>query len=53
MAMGKAVAVIKFKIRWWRWFLFPPNQTVMELSGFDDYTHDILLERWRDNEPSC
>jgi hypothetical protein len=50
--MRKVIEFAQFKIRWWRWFLFPPNPTVMELSGFDEYTRDILQERWRKSEPS-
>jgi hypothetical protein len=49
--MREAAEFLRFKIRWWRWFLFPPNPTVMELSGFDEYTRDVLRERWRKDEP--
>jgi hypothetical protein len=49
--MWRLVEVLRFKLRWWRWFLNPPNKTVMDLSGFDHATREILRERWRNREP--
>jgi hypothetical protein len=49
-----AFQTLKFKIRWWRWFLSMPNDAKLEFQGIDLEQRDILRERWKNSEPkSC
>jgi hypothetical protein len=49
--MHRATQTLFFKFRWWRWFLARPNDSAMDFYGFDQYTRDILQQRWRTSEP--
>jgi hypothetical protein len=40
---------IRFKIRWWRWFLF--GYPAKDLLDLDRQSRDIIYDRWKSMEP--
>jgi hypothetical protein len=49
--MLRAIQLLKFKIRWWRWFLAAPNEAKFEFYGYDQTVRDTICERWKSKEP--
>lgn len=49
---GAAVKWLRFKIRWWRWFLFGMTPIWKQFDvGLDRDARDIIFRRWIESEP--
>lgn len=42
---------LRFRIRWWRWFLGGPNIAELVLAGWDKESRRIIYERHEAKEP--
>ena len=40
---------LRFKIRWWRWFL--TEYSVVDVYMLDRDSRDIIFKRWQEREP--